>query len=182
MLAAANLVKYLYLAWFSHPEPHRKLYRLVRRRRPARIVELGIGTADRALRMIAVAQRYAPGGKVSYVGIDLFEARPAGVPGLSLKEAYRRLRPTGAGIRLLPGDPLTMLSATANSLPGIDLMLISADQDAASLAKAWFYVPRMLHAGSIVLREVVREDQLQYEAISQADIARLAIVPRRKAA
>ena len=45
------------------------------------------------------------------------------------------------------------LSAAANSLTNTDLLIISADQDAASLERAWFYVPRMLHGETLVLHE-----------------------------
>ena len=38
-------------------------------------------------------------------------------------------------------------------LANTDLIIISADQDEESLAKAWFYVPRMMHAQTLVYRE-----------------------------
>ena len=50
-----------------------------------------------------------------YTGIDLFEARRAGAPSLGLKDAYRILRATDAGIRLVPGLPARSL---ASALPG----------------------------------------------------------------
>ena len=77
--------------------------------------------------MIQVAQRFAGEKKVWYTGIDLFEARPEGQPAISLKEAYRVLRATEAGIRLVPGTPARSLSSAANAHPNTDLILIGPD-------------------------------------------------------
>lgn len=113
-----------------------------------------MGTTARTLRMIGLAQRGAAGEAVRYVAIDMFEARASGdLPGLSLKEAHRLLKPTGAQVQLIPGDPRA-LSRAANALQNIDLVIISAEHDDASLEGAWFYLPRMLHAHSAVFREV----------------------------
>ncbi len=153
-MSIAQYVNYLYLSGFSKPVSDRQVYRAVRKRRIANVVELGVGSAQRAERVIRLAQAVSPGKKIQYTGIDEFELRPpeAG-DGLTLKEAYRRLRATGASIRLTPGDPASALVRKANELTGVDLLLISADQDAESLRRAWFYVPRMLHNNSLVLRE-----------------------------
>jgi hypothetical protein len=187
---AAGRLKYLFLAFLSKPTHERRLYRLIRRRRPTRIVELGLGNGRRAVRMIGVAQgslaagRSTP-GQISYAAIDLFEARPADQPAsLPLKEAYRLLKPTGARVRLTPGDPLSALSRTANELTGTDLLLIASDVDAASLAKAWFYVPRMLHAGSLVLIEDrdATTGALSLRQLTIAEIDTLAAVRERRRA
>lgn len=154
-MAAASLLKSLYLVYFSHPAHERPLYRAVRRRPTRRIVELGLGEGRRSQRLIELAQRDAGSSQISYTGADLFEMRPAGAqPGLTLKEAYRRLRPTGAKISLLPGDPFASLSRGANNLLGTDLLIVSADQQGEALERAWFYVPRMLHAESDVFLEL----------------------------
>ena len=71
-----------------------------------------------------------------------------------MKETHRLLKTTTAQSQLIPGDPAGALARAANSLPGIDLVLISAAYDETSLAGAWFYLPRMLHEGSVVLHEV----------------------------
>jgi hypothetical protein len=95
--------------------------------------------------MIAVALRHQAVVAVHYTGIDLFEDRPAGSPGLGLREAYRLLRQQNARVQLVPGDPFTALARIANTLMGVDLMVISADQDAAAMDRAWIFVPRMIH-------------------------------------
>jgi hypothetical protein len=154
MLRTASRLRYLYLAWLSGPSCQRRLYRLIRRQQIRSIVEIGVGRASRAVRMIEVAQGTPPAGVVRYTGIDSFELRGAGEPpGVSLKEAYRLLKPTGARVQLVPGDPLSALARVANNLLETELVIISADQDPAAMAQAWFYVPRMLGKRSVVVLE-----------------------------
>lgn len=172
---SASLLKYAYLAYFSQPKSERWLYRHIRRHRSLQIVELGVGDVDRSLRMIQVAQRSAAGQPVHYAGIDLFEARPGQAAAFSLKQAHRLLKPSGALVRLLPGDPLSALASAANTLLGTDLLLISADVDTPSLERAWFYVPRMLHATSLVVRETQAADgQPDLETVPRDEIDRRA--------
>jgi len=151
-LSAASRIKYAYYAYLAKPKSERTLYREIRRTHPQRIVELGIAADRRTLRMLQVVARYA-GGPVEYTGIDLFEARPAGQQVLSLKAAHKLLKPMADKVRLLPGDPFSALAGAANGLSNTDLLIISAGQDAEALAKAWFYVPRMLSGDTLVLQE-----------------------------
>jgi hypothetical protein len=153
-LLTAGRLKCLYLAYFSKPVADRVIYKAIRRRKVRRILEIGIGKGSRAVRMIGVAQQGASGEIVRYVAIDPFEARrPEATAGLSLKDAHRLLKPTAAQVQLIPGDPAAALARAANALQNIDLVIISSDYDEQSLADAWFYLPRMLHAGSQVYLE-----------------------------
>lgn len=152
-MPAVSLLKYCYLAYFSQPKGERLLYRALRRAKVSSIVELGVGKAERARRLMQVAQRFRPDTVLRYTGIDLFEGRLAGTGGLTLKRAHQTLSDSGAKVQLVPGDPFSALVRTANTLTNTDLLIISADQDAAALAKAWFYVPRMLHPRSLVYVE-----------------------------
>lgn len=181
----ATCVRYLYLAYLSKPVSDRVLYRAVRRNRVRKILEIGIGDAARTLRMIHLARRFAEGEPVRYAAIDLFEARPAASgASLSLKEAHRLLTTTQAQIQLIPGEPAQALSRAANSLPNVDLVLISAAHSDSSLAEAWFYVPRMLHGGSAVYRETshVPGGATTLARLEAAAIQTLASASRRRAA
>lgn len=185
-MSAARLLKYCYFAHVAKPAAERRLYRLIRRNRVRRIVELGIGDASRAQRLISVCQRYHDAQEVSYAGIDMFEARPEDQASLPLKQAYKLLTPSGARLQLVPGDPYTALARAANSLLETDLLIINADQDPVSLQRAWFYVPRMLHSGSSVLVEHVGEGpdaERRYHQLPAHDIGQLAelAAPRRAA-
>jgi hypothetical protein len=49
--------------------------------------------------------------------------------------------------------PGRSLAAAANAHQNTDLIVISSIVPDVELQAAWFYVPRMLHKGSVVLRE-----------------------------
>ena len=154
MLSINNGLRFAYLSYFSQPPSDRPIYRAIRSQRVRRIVELGVGLGQRAVRMIEVAGLFGPRKEILYTGVDSFEARSSYEgPGLTLKMAHRKLKATGARIQLLPGDPLTVLTRSANGLSGTDLIIISDRQDEDSLARGWFFLPRMLHEGSSVFIE-----------------------------
>jgi hypothetical protein len=152
-LAEDSRMNYYFLAYLSRPKADRKLYRMIKRSQVIRIVEIGIASLSRTQRMLRVAADLQGAAAVRYTGIDPYDDRPAGDPPLALKDVYQRLRATGAQIRLVPGSPLAALARTANLLPRTDLLVLSARIDTAALQGAWFYVPRMLHSDSLVVRE-----------------------------
>ncbi len=152
-MAAANWFRYAYLAYLSRPKSARQLYRLVKRQRIRRIVEVGVSDVAFTVSLIEVAQRFAGDQKVTYSGLDCFDARPNLASSLKLKDAYRTLHSTGASVRLVPGSPAASLVVVANAHQNTDLILIAADVTAEELQSAWFYVPRMLHHQSVILRE-----------------------------
>jgi hypothetical protein len=150
-----SYLKYTCLAYLSQPSADRIIYRAIRRHQVRSIVEVGVGSCLRTQRMIRVAQQFSPEESIRYTGVDLFEARPSGQPQIKLKVAYMELKRLTPCIQLAPGDPYLALGRTANSLGGTDLLVVAADQDPDAMAKAWSFVPRMLHAKSLVFREEV---------------------------
>jgi hypothetical protein len=172
--------RYVYLARLSRPHGVRQLYRLAKRRRVCRIVEVGISDIRRSIAMIEVAQRYAGEQKVAYTGVDWFDARPGTLTPLSLKEAYRLLRGTGANVRLAPGEPGQSLAAAANAHPNTDLVLISHLVPDSGLSPAWFFVPRMLHERTILLREGLEADG--QAAFTPLTVAQVSAWSRRRVA
>jgi hypothetical protein len=157
------------------------LYRHVWRRRPARLLEIGIGTGERARRLIAMARAMNPGQAVRYAGIDLFELRrPDDGSGMSLKLAHRSFVDSGAKVQLIPGDPRAALARSANALGVFDLVLVAADQDRQSLAGAWFYVPRMLAEGAAVFVEESRDGTPRWRRLSDAELRELSGGPTRR--
>lgn len=174
----------LYLCYLSKPQGLRPLYRLLCKRRKkspiGKITELGVGTAVRTLRLLELCP---PADDATYTGIDLFEARAAADgPGLSLKEAHKTLAATGMKIRLVPGDPYSALARSANGLADQDLILVAADQDRASLARAWFYFPRMMHETTLVFEEEQDGDVSTWKAVSPDEIAKRAAAAKGKRA
>jgi hypothetical protein len=124
--------------------------------------------------MLQLATLYSPGEKVRFTGIDLFEGRDDQSSGLSLKEAHRLLKACGGRVQLVPGDPLSALSRSANSLQGTDLLVIGADQDETSLKQSWFYVPRMLQDNSIVVIEDLTGPQPEFRVVAPETIDQFA--------
>ena len=153
-MPAPNHLRVLYLTHLSKPASDRALYRAIRGRAIARILHVGIGLGERALRMIEMARLHVPDEGIEYTGVDRFEDRDeSDGPGLSLKAAHRMLKQTGARIHLLPGDPFAAVARAANSLARTDLVVISSRGKADWLERAWFYFPRMLHDRSLVYLE-----------------------------
>ncbi len=181
----ASRFKQLYLSYFSKPLSDRVIYRTIARRKVRRIVEIGIGTGQRTRRMIDLASRLGQGETIRYAAIDLFESRsPDASRGLSLKDAHRLLQSTAAKVQLIPGDPASALARWANSLQNVDLVVIAADYDEKALAGAWFYLPRMLHAGSTVYLESRAADSagMALRVAGRSEIDQHAAASRRRAA
>jgi hypothetical protein len=145
---------------------------LVKRQQVCRIVEIGISDVARSIALVEVAQRYAEGQKVAYTGIDWFDARTRPLAPLTLKDAYRQLRPTEANVRLVPGEPGRAMAAVANAHQNTDLILISPAVADSDLAAGWFFVPRMLHEQTILLREEQdSEGQPLFKPLAHAQVS-----------
>jgi hypothetical protein len=182
-LRLATLARYLYLSYFSKPAGDRSLYQAIKQHRPRKILEIGLASTQRTLRMLDFAGRLAEGETLRYSAIDLFEARDKALPKLSLKEVHKELKAAGIQPQLIPGDPAGALARAANSLPETDLILISGANDDAALAAAWFYFPRMMHTNSLVLRQTVdASGQTSLQPVSAETIRQLSSTHRRRAA
>jgi hypothetical protein len=181
-----STLRCFYFAHLSRPATQRFVYQTIRRHGLRRIVELGVGNAERSVRMIEVAGGRAGAEGVMFTGIDLFELRTAeDGPGLSLKSAHRKLVATGAKIRLLPGDPFAALARSLNMLGTADLVLVSADQDQASLSRAWYFIERLLLERSHVLVEGPHDGKHEgpFRAVPLTEVRKLAgSMERRRAA
>ncbi len=76
-----------------------------------------------------------------------------------------------------------MLTRVANSLLQTDLLIVSGDQGDGGLGDAWFYVPRMLHGGSLVFVERGENaGDSRFVPVPRAEVLRLSSRPRRQAA
>jgi hypothetical protein len=151
------------------------MYRLVKRQQVRRIVEVGLNDIGFTSSLIEVAQRFAGDQKVVYSGLDWFDARPKQMSRLTLKDAYRMLHATGASVRLVPGVPPTSLASVANAHQNTDLILVSSAITCDELESAWFYVPRMLHHKSVILREQMSPaGERSFEWLSLSQIAEWA--------
>jgi hypothetical protein len=107
------------------------------------------------------------------------------VPHFTLKAAHKLLRPIGSRINLIPGDPLEGLGRAVNVLHGFDLVVVSSDQDAASMGKSWFYLQRLLAPQAVVFHEELKDGRPVLKLLSQIELQQLAAAsmpPRRRAA
>ncbi len=182
-MSAANGLKALWLAYLSKPADERILYRLIRKRKLRKIVEIGIGSGQRALRMISLAQRYHSVPEVRYTGIDWFEARADESPDrLTLKTAYRVLRASGSRIHLVPRDAHEAFARLANALSGNELVVIDSHQPLESLGRIWFFLPRMLAPQAIALAAQTTGERRTWRPLPLAEIHSLGAEPRRRAA
>lgn len=179
--------KYWYLSNFAKPEADRALYRRLKLQPVQSIVEIGLGTGERITALAKASAMLRPELKLRYTGIDLFEGRPEGSPGLELREAHRRFSAMGMKVQLAPGDACSALMRLANSHGVADWVIISADQDPSAVAKAMRYLPRMLGPESIVFieergaaGELLRYQELRREEI-EAKAANQARAERRAA-
>ena len=154
-------LKYLYLAYFAKPVADRLLFRKISQSKPTRVVHIGLGSAERSRLLLDVVGRFAS-GPIQYTGVDLFEATGR----TSLKDFHRLLQREGVKVKLVPGEPYAALARFANVLSETNLLLIGKDVDEASIQHAWFYVPRMLAEGAVILREQVRGNETRWESIS----------------
>lgn len=150
-------------------------------------MEIGIGDLRRGMRMIRLAQRYHGRGDVRYIGVDLFEAAGSSegpCRSLSLKQAYRQLRSTGARLHLIPGDAIQSLVRSANALPGNELVLVAADQVVQRMSDAWPYIPRMLAPSALLFAAEANDAKSVWKKLPPDRLPLLAspAEPRRAAA
>ena len=180
-VSLGSLIRSIWLLYFSQPAGDRFLYKAVKGKSIRSVVEIGIGSGLRTQQMLEVLCWQAASTPLLYTGIDLFESRPKAQPGLALKQAFHDLRRPGVQVKLVPGEPYDALVRAANGLAGTDLLIISADQDQGSLQRAWTYMPRMLHAGSLILQEDAdsKTGKTCYRRLTLLDVQRSATVASR---
>ncbi len=174
-MSAGALIRNTWLLYFSQPANDRGLYKAVKGRTIRSVIELGVGDGTRTTRLLEVLSWKQDNLPLRYTGIDLFEARPAAKKGLTLKQAFATIRAPEVKVQLVPGSPYEALVRCANALAETDLFIISADQQAADLERAWKFVPRTLHASSLVLREQpAAGGKTVFQILPVAEVERLA--------
>ena len=175
-------LKLFHLLHLSKPASDRLVYRDLQQQRSSKIIELGIGTGQRTLRMIELAAASQAARDIVYTGIDLFEDRgESDGPGLKLLEAHRLLKATGVRVRLVPGTPAEGLARVANSLEKADLLVVSSRWRPDQLVGAWFFIPRLLHEGTRVFLETGSGESTSIRLVAADEIQQLAAARRRAA-
>jgi hypothetical protein len=183
-VAGLSRLRLFYLLHLSKPASDRLVYREIRHKKARKVVEIGMGTGQRAVNAIEVLREFHAPGEIHYTGIDLFEARLIGEGSrLTLRDAHRLMKPTGARIQLVPGTPGEALSRVANSLKEIDVVIISADNSPEQMLRAWFYLPRMVHAETqFFLESSSPNGGTTMRLLASDEISRLIAQGQRRAA
>ena len=163
-----------YLTWtqLSKPTNDRIALRYIKKHKFRKFVEFGLGEGVRCERMIRVAQKYSGSGTIRYTGVDLFEARESSDTQLKLIEMHRQLNGLGAKAQLVPGDFSSAIQRIANSHQRTDLVVVQSDQESdvfanEEFARAWKFLPRMLHAASVVMLFYPNDE---YEVLNFLDV------------
>lgn len=183
-MARQGLWQTFWLTRLSKPAAERVLYKHVLRTRPARILEIGLGTLVRTERLLRTAGGLSA-TPVHYVGLDRFEGRsPSDPPGVSLKDAHRRLHALGK-VQLVPGNADTSLARLCNHLGHFDCVLISADTDERHLERCWFFLQRLIRVDTAVFFEQRAGQATAWSLVPKATIddraARTVQPPLRRA-
>lgn len=173
--------KRLYLRYLAQPANERVLFSQIASGSTRQIVEIGLGDATRAARLIRLAAkcRQEP---ILYCGVDEFDARPATLPKLRLKDAYCKLNIAGCKTKLVPGDPSAALAACANSLTNSDLIVIGSQYASMTGGLMWMYVPRMMGPQGQLWRQETDGRFIHVEAHEIRALADEAVALRRQSA
>jgi hypothetical protein len=167
-----SAAKFFHWTMLAKPASDRAIYRKIKKLRARSIVEIGLGDGVRAERIVQVAQKFGAGQTVKYTGIDLFDGRSEDQSPLKLIEMHKRLTALGVKPQLVPGELGSSIRRIANSHTRTDLMIVSAGFQEADLDASWFYIPRMLCAGSFLMLQNKADDN--FNVMSRLDIERLA--------
>lgn len=167
-----SAIQLLHWTTLAKPACDRAIFRAIKKLQARSIVEIGLGDGVRAERIIQVAQKFGAGQTVRYTGIDLFEGRPEEESPLKLIEMHKRLSAYGVKPQLVPGEVAPSIRRIANSNTRTDLMIISAGCSEADLEASWFFIPRMLCAGSSLMLQ--SDVDGSFVTKSRLDIERLA--------
>ena len=183
-MAGLSRLRLFYLLHLSKPASDRLVYREIRRLKARKVVELGLGTGQRAVQIIEVLKEFHEVRDIHYTGVDLFEARTAADgPGISLREAHCLLKATGARIQLVPGTVGEALSRIANGISQVDVLVISGRIPPEQLTQAWFFLPRMIHAQTQVFQETLSAGGSTAMRLLEAqEVEQLAAQGQRRAA
>ena len=167
-----SALQYFSWAQCSKPTNDRMAYRAIKKNRFRSLVEVGLGEGVRCERMIRIAQKYGGSSTIRYTGIDRFEDRDPSETSLKLIEMHRQLNGLGAKAQLVPGNFSSSIQRIANSHLRTDLMVIQceSEEDAFAdegFAQAWKFLPRMLHASSLVMLFYPKDE---YEVLNFLDV------------
>lgn len=148
----------LYKSWFKSPKRYRYLFQNISKVHPRNILEIGTWNGNRAVAMIEVAKKFNPPHEIQYYGFDLFSEMNeimmkneiSKFPP-SKSDVQKKIKATGATVRLVQGNTLQSLPQNINSLPLMDFIFIDGGHSLETIASDWMYVQKLMHKNTIVI-------------------------------
>jgi hypothetical protein len=143
----------IYWTRFSKPVEERALVRFLIEHPVSSILEIGIGGGARLQRVAKLVSPIAGCEQVRYIGIDEFEASPAGRVHLSLKQAHQLASQLGFKASLIPGTPAQAVARVAHKFGASDLIIIDGGIDLANPTSGSIgsWLNRLAHSTSTVI-------------------------------
>ncbi len=179
-MARLSWLQRLYWRHLSKPANERDLFIHVLENPVGSILEIGIGSGERAKRLLPLCTKPEGIAQIRYAGVDPFESAPAGQPHLNLKQAHRMLAELGVKAHLIPGDPQFAISRVANLVQPSDLIIIDgeweSDTETGRTIATW--LPRLCHSkstlftssvqGGVMARRATPETAIPLESLRRA--------------
>ncbi|MBM3281257.1 MAG: class I SAM-dependent methyltransferase [Candidatus Harrisonbacteria bacterium] len=144
--------------FFYGPKRYRNIYRILQKTRPKRIMEIGVWTGERSIRMIETLKKYYAADAIDYYGFDLFEdlSDEQLVSEVSKKpptkaQIQEKLEKTGANIHLFKGNTLETLPRETQSLPKMDFVFLDGGHSLETIENDWKYVKELMHEKTVVI-------------------------------
>lgn len=175
-LTGVQFLRQIYLTRFSDPAQNRDIYREFFRRRPASLFVFGVDSPELVQELIGLMREWHPTERVRLALLDPFDARPATSPKLTLRETNARFAELPLRLTLHPGDPAFTLPRVANQLGAADAILISPTIDADAFASAWYFLPRLMHATTVLIEGIAGPTGISCRAVSAQEVSRRADV------
>lgn len=133
----------------SKPAGDRPLYRSLRSRPIASVLEIGVGSEQRLRRLIDWNRRQG-GTLVRYAAIDPFESEGRA----PLKDVHRRCAALQLKPILVPGPVAVGLPRVASTVGAVDLVIINEHLDQFSEPRVQAMLPRILGPATLALAVV----------------------------
>lgn len=146
-----------YYSTFKAPKRYHHLFDEITKIKATRILEVGTWNGNRAVQMIAVAQKNSS-KPVTYVGFDLFESLTDALYHLEISkrppskaEVQNTLAASNADVTLIQGNTLTTLPEFAHSAEKFDFIFIDGGHDVATIQSDWDSVAKLMHQHTVVI-------------------------------
>ncbi|QDS95372.1 hypothetical protein FF011L_41680 [Roseimaritima multifibrata] len=138
------------LLHLSKPASDRILYKTVRGRTIASVLEINIASLERTERLIGWLRTQGNEGAIRYAAIDMFEMGE-GAQQVGLKTFHQKLASLGVKPLPIPGTPQQGLPRIANTLGGVDLIIFSGEASELQSPTLQPLLTRATHQNSIIL-------------------------------